>query len=34
VQHLAQQLFTKENISLTVLGPLNKSDVPDSVLEI
>ncbi|HUJ17554.1 MAG TPA: pitrilysin family protein [Nitrospirota bacterium] len=34
VQHLAQHLFTKENISLTILGPLNKSDVPDSVLEI
>jgi len=33
-QHLAQQLFTRENISLTILGPLNKADVPDGVLEI
>jgi predicted Zn-dependent peptidase len=34
VRLLARQLFTKENISLTILGPLNKVDVPDSVLEI
>jgi len=34
VQRLAQQLFTRENISLTILGPLSKSDVPDAVLEI
>ena len=34
VQHLAQQLFTRENISLTILGPLNKADVPDTVLEV
>jgi predicted Zn-dependent peptidase len=34
VQQLAQQLFTPENISLTVLGPLTRADVPDSVLEI
>ncbi len=34
VQQLAQQLFTRENISLTILGPLTRADVPDSVLEI
>jgi predicted Zn-dependent peptidase len=34
IQSLAQQLFTKENISLAVLGPLSKADVPDSILDI
>jgi predicted Zn-dependent peptidase len=34
VQRLAQQLFTPENMSLTILGPLSRSDVPDSVMEI
>jgi predicted Zn-dependent peptidase len=34
VQRLAQQLFTGGNASLTILGPLSKSDVPDEVLEI
>jgi predicted Zn-dependent peptidase len=34
VQRLAQQLFTRENTSLTILGPLSKADVPDSVLEV
>jgi len=34
VQRLAGQLFISENIALTVLGPLSKADVPDSVLEI
>jgi predicted Zn-dependent peptidase len=34
VQGLARQLFTGDNISLTILGPLNKADVPDGVLEI
>lgn len=34
VQRLAQQLFSRENLSLTILGPLSKADVPDSVLEI
>jgi len=34
VHHLAQQLFTRENISLTILGPLTKVDVPDGILEI
>jgi predicted Zn-dependent peptidase len=34
VQQLAQQLFTQDSIALTVLGPLSKADVPDSVLEI
>lgn len=33
-QRLAQLLFTRENISLTILGPLNKADVPDTVLEV
>jgi predicted Zn-dependent peptidase len=34
VQRLAGQLFTRENISLTILGPLSKADVPDGVLKI
>jgi predicted Zn-dependent peptidase len=34
VRQLAQQLFTRENLSLAILGPLSRSDVPDSVLEI
>ncbi len=34
VRRLAQQLFSPGNISLTILGPLSRSDVPDSVLEI
>jgi predicted Zn-dependent peptidase len=34
VQRLAGQLFTRENISLTILGPLSKTDVPDGVLEM
>jgi predicted Zn-dependent peptidase len=34
VQHLAQQLFSGESMSLTILGPLTVSDVPESVLEI
>jgi predicted Zn-dependent peptidase len=34
VQRLAQQLFTPENMSLTILGPLSRTDVPDSVMEI
>ncbi len=34
VQRLAQQLFIPENLSLTILGPLSRTDVPDSVLEI
>jgi len=34
VQQLAQQLFVPENLSLTILGPLSKDEVPDAVLEI
>ncbi len=34
VQRLAQQLFTRDNIALTILGPLGRADVPDSALEI
>lgn len=34
IQRLAGQLFTPENISLTILGPVNKSDIPDSVIEM
>ena len=34
VQRLAQQLFTRENSALAILGPLTKADVPDAVLEI
>jgi predicted Zn-dependent peptidase len=34
VQRLAQQFFKRENLSLSILGPLSRADVPDSVLEI
>ncbi len=34
VQELARQLFSRENIALTILGPLNRTDIPDSVLDI
>jgi predicted Zn-dependent peptidase len=34
VQHLARRLFTQDNLSLTILGPLSRADVPDGVLEI
>jgi predicted Zn-dependent peptidase len=34
VQTLAAKLFRSETLSLTVLGPLKKSDVPESVLEV
>lgn len=34
IQRLARQIFTPENISLSILGPVNRADVPDSVLEI
>jgi predicted Zn-dependent peptidase len=34
VRRLANEIFNKDNISLTVLGPLSKADVPDSVLDI
>jgi len=34
VQQMAKQLFATENISLAILGPLSRADVPDSVLEI
>jgi predicted Zn-dependent peptidase len=34
VQRVARQIFDQENISLAILGPLNKADVPDGVLEL
>jgi predicted Zn-dependent peptidase len=34
IRRIAQQLFTRESLSLSILGPFNKSDVPDAVLEI
>jgi predicted Zn-dependent peptidase len=34
VQQLARQLFVPENLSLTILGPLSKAEVPDAVLEM
>lgn len=34
VQALAQRYFAPGNLSLAVLGPLGKTDIPDSVLEI
>lgn len=34
INQLAQKLFKKGNLSLAILGPLAKADVPDSVLEI
>jgi len=34
IGRIAQQLFTPESLALSILGPLNKADVPDAVLEI
>jgi len=34
VQDVARQIFTSQNVSLTVLGPLTRADVPDDILEI
>jgi predicted Zn-dependent peptidase len=34
VQRLARQFFQNDSLSLSILGPLNRSDVPDSLLEI
>jgi predicted Zn-dependent peptidase len=34
VQRLAQRLFNNGALSLTVLGPLTRSEIPDSVLDI
>jgi len=34
VQRLAHQLFNPDNIALTILGPISRADVPDSVREI
>jgi predicted Zn-dependent peptidase len=34
VQRLANDLFSRDTISLTVLGPLSKADIPDTVLKI
>jgi predicted Zn-dependent peptidase len=34
VQRLARQFFRRESLSLSILGPLGRADVPDSVLEI
>lgn len=34
IKRIAQQLFTRESLSLSILGPLNKADVPEAVLEI
>jgi predicted Zn-dependent peptidase len=34
VQRVAGQLFDRENVSLAILGPLNKADVPDGILEM
>jgi len=34
IHRIARQLFTPENLALSILGPLTKADVPDEVLEI
>jgi predicted Zn-dependent peptidase len=34
VRNLARKLFTKESIGLAILGPLQKTDIPESILEI
>jgi predicted Zn-dependent peptidase len=34
IRVLSKQLFTRENLSLSILGPLNRADIPDSILEI
>ncbi len=34
IQRVARQLFTRETIALSVLGPLSKDDIPEDILEI
>jgi predicted Zn-dependent peptidase len=34
IKRIAQQLFTRESLSLSILGPFSKADVPETVLEI
>lgn len=34
VQELARKLFTSESTGLAILGPLSKTDIPDSILEL
>ena len=34
VQRLARELFQSDNLSLSILGPLTKADVPESLLEL
>ena len=34
IGRIAQQLFAPESLSLSILGPMTKADVPDAVLEI
>jgi predicted Zn-dependent peptidase len=34
IHALARKLFTRENLSLSILGPMNRADLPDSILEI
>ena len=34
VLNMARHLFSKDSISLSILGPLTRADVPDSVLEL
>jgi predicted Zn-dependent peptidase len=34
VQRLAQQLFTRENIALALLGPLSRADLPESIWDM
>ncbi len=34
IQQLSRQLFNRENIALTVLGPLSGADIPDSAIDI
>jgi predicted Zn-dependent peptidase len=34
VLRLARQFFVRENLSLSILGPLSRTDVPDEVLEL
>ena len=34
VQNVARQLFDREHISLAMLGPISKSDVPAAVMEV
>ena len=34
IARLSRDLFARENLALSILGPLNRSDLPDGLLDI